>query len=194
MAAVQQQEQEADEQRLYEKDINECTHGFQSELCGYWVKMAMIQWAKHYPVRPIDADIKDARQYLKIQAWHFGCPPCVEHMQNYMKEHKPDLRSRSSLLWWLHAFFNAINRRVGVPELSRSEFMRIHIHMPPTMENMFREYQAWQRQKAEFQAPRHTGPLDVPSLAVAAAALTAGAGCWLWSQIQQQQQHHETST
>jgi hypothetical protein len=136
----------------FSEQINACTHASKPEYFGFWEKMCMIQWVKRYPVHPTYEQIKDGKLYLKWRAHNLGCIKCAEHMLEYMKLVKPTMKSRVEAVWWLHGFFNSINRRLGCPEMTREEFMRVHISTPPTVEHMNREYQRWQQLTVQSQA------------------------------------------
>ncbi len=90
------------------------------------------EWMKahHYAIAYPDAPSapEKIRGHLWLWGWIQGlpCPECLSHATEYARRFPPRLDSSSSLQTWLWKMHNAVNRRLGKPEMSPVEYRQVY--------------------------------------------------------------------
>lgn len=66
----------------------------------------------------LTTDRRDAPRWLVRFATRIGCGECRREWETLVTEHPPDCSSNEALFAWSVAAHNAVNRRLGKPEMS----------------------------------------------------------------------------
>jgi hypothetical protein len=74
--------------------------------------------AAGYPVSPSDERQKSATMFFSSFADVLPCNECRDHATAYVKAKPPSVTSKDALLKWTLDFHNAVNVKLGMPQLS----------------------------------------------------------------------------
>lgn len=83
--------------------------------------LALHAMADHFPLHPTSEERTAAINMIAGYALLYPCVKCRGHMQDYLKKNPLTCKTRIQLVTWLFHFHNAVNRRLGKPELQ-------HVH------------------------------------------------------------------
>ena len=83
------------------------------------------QWA-------LKADTKAGAGWLAEFSRKIGCGECRTHWRRWMEAHPPDFSNNHALFLWTVDAHNAVNRRLGKPELTPAAAMSHWQNQPPT--------------------------------------------------------------
>ncbi|XP_065183931.1 FAD-linked sulfhydryl oxidase ALR-like [Sycon ciliatum] len=69
--------------------------------------------AAYYPDKPSEQKQKEAKQFMRLFSRFYPCDDCAEHLQVWMKDNPPDVRSQHQLSQWMCSAHNEVNVRLG---------------------------------------------------------------------------------
>ncbi len=105
---------------------------------GAWPRMPKQDWgprgwnwlhqlAINYPRRaPTREEARLAFRRIWTFVTHLPCEECRRHATAYVVKYPPNLRSTVELQSWAWEFHNAVNRRLGKPEMSYDDYLRTY--------------------------------------------------------------------
>ena len=73
----------------------------------------LMFFATHFPEYPSVEEQKEATEYLKLFFKFVPCPSCSVHSRMYFHNNPPDTSSGASLVSWVVAMHNDINKQTG---------------------------------------------------------------------------------
>lgn len=95
----------------------------------FWATLHIVALA--YPDSPSYAEKKAAKEFYTSMAHLLPCPICRGHYTEILKAMPVDtwLDKRTTLVEWVHSVHNAVNKQLGKPEISLTEFHRKYKQM-----------------------------------------------------------------
>jgi hypothetical protein len=86
-----------------------------------WIFLHAVAHAS--PKKPTAEQRENMRAYLHALATVLPCAKCQRHMRQYLREHltEDSLKSRASLVEFVHCFHNSVNAKLGKPQLTLQE-------------------------------------------------------------------------
>lgn len=108
---------------------NENARGLRPELWGPPVWQALHYTAAGFPSTPSQADRDNYRQYFGRFPHVLPCEECKHHAVALLTRLPPVVDSRDRLFAWSVQFHNAVNTRIGAPELPLAQ-ARTHYGLP----------------------------------------------------------------
>jgi hypothetical protein len=108
---------------------NENARGLRPELWGPPVWQAFHYTAAGFPPAPSQADRDNYRQYFGRFPHVLPCEECKHHAVALLARLPPVVDSRDRLFAWSVQFHNAVNTRIGAPELPLAQ-ARTHYGLP----------------------------------------------------------------
>lgn len=89
----------------------------------YWkfLHLRAIRWRGGFP-----SAAKLEREFLRELFGNLPCEVCQGHALNYLSTNPLDFSSRENYHLWMFNFHNAVNERLGKPELCYSLYRRLY--------------------------------------------------------------------
>ena len=90
----------------------------QTNTSDEWLKRVPELWGEVHRWALTANLQKEPHRWLARFATRIGCGECREHWEAYLAEFPPDFSSNEALFAWTVAAHNAVNRRLGKPEMT----------------------------------------------------------------------------
>jgi hypothetical protein len=82
--------------------------------------------AINYPARPSLQLALETHRRIWVFLRSLPCMDCQAHSTRYFTLKQPDLRNAHALQQWALDFHNAVNARLGKPQVSYREYLRLY--------------------------------------------------------------------
>jgi len=99
--------------RVQPKETFECPPNAQELGRATWTYLHSV--AAYYPEKPTKKQQKDMQSFLRIFSEFYPCKPCAKYLVKELKEHPPQVETKSALSVWVCQLHNEVNARLGKP-------------------------------------------------------------------------------
>ena len=121
-------QEEKEKEKLQDNLILRTLIGSKPKWIGRRGWYELIDKALGFPAPYVtEQDRKDTSDYFYSYAKTFGCLKCSKDMLLYMEQNPLDLTNRATLFWWVWAFHNYVNKKLGKPFFTREEAIQKYL-------------------------------------------------------------------